>query len=127
MPKFDRSSIEELKECLYYSDTHDAVIESISYKRCDGCLIIEVFNPILNVKTDLIFHDVEIALSVKGDSFGNCEAISIIVAEDDFSYLQRHMPNYSGNAELSVYLLFEMISGDELHIVAKEVTIEITR
>ena len=45
-------------------------------------------------------------------------------AGDFFSYLQKYLPNH-GEYMDSLYLLFQTFSGNELHIVSKEVIVEI--
>ena len=45
-----------------------------------------------------------------------------LTAEEDASYLQTYLSTCSEYPEGALYLLFQMLSGDELHIVAKEVT-----
>ena len=44
-----------------------------------------------------------------------------------FKKLQNYLIKHSENTDDSIYILFQMFSGDELHIVSKEVIIEIVR
>ena len=125
MPRFDRNNIKELKEFLYNSYNHDAKLENINYEgRGDG-IKIELFNPIFDVKIDLTFLNIEIVFAVKGDWIGSRETVLSLTVEEDFSYLQHFLLKRSEYMEDSLYLLFQMFSGDELHIVAKEVIVEI--
>lgn len=125
MPRFDKNNIKELKRVLYDSCVHDAKLGSVEYKCGNDSIKIELFNSIFNVRISLTFCNIEIALATKGREYGNRETIISLTAEDDFSYLQNYIPNaeYGGNY---LYLLFQMFSGDELHIVSKEVIVEIT-
>ncbi len=126
MPRFDKSKITELNEFLYNSYIHDAKIETIRYERGKDNIKIEAFNPIFNVKIDLTFRDIEITLAIRGNELGSHETIISLTAEEDFSYLKNYIQKYSEIIEDSLYLLFQMFSGDELHIVSREVIIEIT-
>lgn len=127
MLRFDKNSIQELKELLYNSNVHDAKLENIGYKYSEDCIKIELFNPIFKVKINLTFRNIGIALAVKGEWTGSRETIISLTVEEDFSYLQSFFLKCSEYTEDSLYLLFQMFSGDELHIVSKEVVVEIIR
>lgn len=127
MPRFDKCHIKELQEILYYSHIHDAKLESVRYERREDRLIVETFNPIFNIGLNLTFRDVGIALAINGNELGSRETIISLTVEEDFSYLQKYIQQYSKNLENSLYLLFQMFSGDELHIVFKEVNVEIVK
>lgn len=47
-----------------------------------------------------------------------------MTAEEDFSYLENYLMKRSEWTEDSLYMVFQMLSSDELHIVSKEVMIE---
>ena len=125
MPSFDKSNIVELKAFLYNEWVHDAIIECVNCDYGNESVGISLFNPYCNVKADFTFHIVEVALSIKGKWHGDRKEIIGITVEDDFSYLEEYLSNYSEYSEDSLYLLFQMFSGDELHIVAKKVVIEV--
>lgn len=125
MPRFDKSKIKEMKYFLYNSCVHDAKIENVEYQCGEDIIKIELFNPIFNVKINLTFHNIGIALAVKGNAYGSHETILSLTVEEDFSYLQSYLPNYGDGIDGSLYLLFQMFSGDELHIVAKDVDIKL--
>lgn len=124
MPKFNKSSIEELKAFLYSSDVHDAKLKTIQYDWGEDRIIIELHNPIFDVNISLTFLNIGLALTVKGEWPENRETIISLTAEEDFSYLQNQLVEHGEYVEDSLYLLFQMFSGDELHIVSKEVMIE---
>ena len=124
MMKFDRNSITKLKEFLYNSCVHDAKMKSIEYQCGENGIKIELFNPIFNSKMTIIFQNVEFVLAVKGKSYGDSKTIVSLTVEEDFSYLKTYLQKYSEGIESSLYLLFQMFSGDELHIVSKEVVVE---
>ena len=127
MPRFDKCHIKELQEILYFSHIHDAKLESVRYERREDRRIVETFNPIFNIGLNLTFRDVGIALAINGNELGSRETIISLTVEEDYSYLQKYIQQYSKNLENSLYLLFQMFSGDELHIVFKEVNVEIVR
>lgn len=125
MPRFEKSNAAELKRFLYNSCVHDARMENIVYRCGDDCMKIELLNPIFNTRLLLIFSDIEVVLAVKKKEYGSHETIISLSMEEDLSYLQNYFPKCTEYAEDNLYLLFQMFSGDELHIVSKEVTIEI--
>nr|MBQ8890907.1 hypothetical protein [Clostridia bacterium] len=125
MPRYSKNNTKELKELLYNSYVHDAKLENVKYDCRQDSIKIELFNPISNVKIDLTFLNIGIALKIKGEWSGNHETILSLTVEEDFSYWQNYLFNYSEYMENSLYLLFQMFSGDELHIVSKEVIVEI--
>ena len=125
MPRFEKSNIAELKAFLYNSYYHDAVIEGVNCDYENDSIKISLFNPYYDVKIEFTFYVIEFVLSIKGDWQGDRKEIIGITAEDDYSYLEKYLQNYGKYNEDSLYLLFQMFSGDELHIVSKEVIIEL--
>ena len=124
MPRYNKNNTKELKEFLYNSYVHDAKLENIKYDCREDSIKIELFNPIFDVKIALTFLDIGIAFAMKGEWSENRETISSLTAEEDFSYLQNYLLKPSKYMEDSLYLLFQMFSGGELHIVSKEVIVE---
>ena len=124
MPRYNKNNIKELKEFLYNSCVHDATLKNIIYDYSNGNIRIELLNLIFNVKIDLTFLDIEIALTVKGEWSENRETIISLTAEEEFSYLENYRIKHGEYMGDSLYMLFQMLSGDELHIVSKEVIIE---
>lgn len=118
------NKIQKLKDWLYQSNVHDAEIYNIEYDCKGRTLKIEVYNPIFNNKICFHFLNIEIVLSIKGKEFGDPNTIISLTVEDDFTYLQRYLPKYSDQADSSIYMLFQLLSGDELHIVSKGVIVE---
>ena len=127
MPQFDRFHIKELKDFVYYSYIHDAKLESVTYEWSENTLNIKTFNPIFSVKMDLTFYDVGIVFATRGNGIGSRETIISLTAEEDCSYLQNCIPWNSKSPKDSLCLLFQMFSGDELHVVFEKVFIEIVR
>ena len=125
MLRYNKNNIKELKEYLYNSYVHDAKLKNIKYDCSEDNIKIELFNPIFDVKIALTFLNIGITLTIKGEWSENRETIVSLTAEEDFSYLQNYLLKHNKCMEDSLYLLFQMFSGDELHIVSKEVIIEI--
>lgn len=124
MPRYNKNNIKDLKAFLYNSCIHDAKIENIRYDCKEDIIKIELFNTFFDVRMELIFLDIRVALKIKGDWSENRETILSLTAEDDFSDLQNSLSEHSEYLNDSLYLMFQMFSGDELHIVSKEVIIE---
>ena len=125
MPRFDKNNIGELKEFIYKSCPHDATVEIVKCSCKGNSIEIELYNTFFNVGMNLIFRNVEIALAVKGKEYGSSETILSLTAEEDFTYLKKYLSDCDESVDSNLYLLFQMFSGDELHIVSKEVIIEI--
>lgn len=125
MPRYNKNNTKELKEFLCNSYVHDAKLEKVKYDCREDNIKIELFNPISDIKIDLTFLNIEIALAIKGEWSGNRDTIISLTVEEDFSYLQNYLLKHSEYMEDSLYLLFQMFSGDEVHIVSKEVIAEI--
>lgn len=126
MLRYNKNNIKELKEYLYNSHVHDAKLKNIKYDCIEDIIKVELFNPIYDVEIALTFLNIGITLTIKGEWSENRETVISLTAEDDFSYLQNYLIKQSECMEDYLYLLFQMFSGDELHIVSKEVIIEIT-
>ena len=126
MTRYNKNNIKELKSFLYHSYVHDAKLENVKYDCREDNIKIELFNPISDVRIDLTFLNIGIALTIKGEWSENRETIISLTAEEDFSYLQNYLLKCGEYVEDYIYLLFQMFSGDELHIVSKEVIVGIT-
>ena len=122
MPKFEKSSLKELRAYLYDSAVHDATIEKIDCNYGADCMEISLWNPFFKRRIDLTFRNIELVFARKGKEFGSRDTVISLTAEEDTSYLQTYLSTCSEYPEGALYLLFQMLSGDELHIVAKEVT-----
>lgn len=127
MQRFYKNNTKELIKLLYNSCVHDSQLENIRYKCGEDSMKIELFNSIFNVNICLTFHNIGIVFATKGKEYGSRKTIISLTVEEDFSYLQTYLQKYNECIDDSIYLLFQMFSGDELHIVSKEVIVEITR
>ena len=125
MPKFSKSNMKELKKLLYNSCVHDASMENLEYRCREDCIKIELLHPYFNYQLDMTFHNIELVFAKKGQELGSRETVISLTVEEDYSYLQTYLSKCNEYPENALYLLFQMLSGDELHIVSKEVTVEI--
>ena len=121
MPRF----INELKELLYNSHVHDAKLEKLKYNCEEDSVKIELCNPFFDVRIGLTFFHIEVALAMKGKWPGSRETVLSLTVEEDLSVLRKHLIKDNESMEDSLCLLFQMFSGDELYIAAKEVLVEI--
>ena len=124
MPKFDKNKIKELKEFLYYSQVHDAKIENIELNFREKDVRIEILNSFFNIKICITFLNIELIYATKGTWNGNSETILSLSALDDCSSYPNGMIKDNTNMKESIYLFLQMFSGDEFHIVCKEIIIE---
>jgi len=126
MTSFDKSKVEQIEALLYNSYIHDANLESISYDSESESLVIEAFNSIFNQKFQVTFRELKVTFSIKGKDFGSSKTINSLSVEKDFSYLHNYLQFDEEYEQNTLYILFQMFSGDELHILCKEIIIEIT-
>lgn len=123
--KFDKSNTDDLKIFLFNSCIQDAKLEGVSYESGEGCLKIRIYNPIFSTKLELTFCEVGSVLAIRGNEFENREKIISLTVEEDYSYLKNWLPDCDEKNKDSIYLMFQMFSGDELHIVSRNVVFEI--
>lgn len=124
MPRYNKNNVKELKELLYNSYVHDAELGNAEFDFKEDSIKITLSNPIFGAKIDFTFLNIETALTIKGDWQGDRATIVSLTVEEDFSYLQKYLTKH-GEYMDSLYLLFQTFSGNELHIVSKEVIVEI--
>ena len=125
MQEYGKSDLGELKQLLYSTHAHDAVLENVEHIWAEDRIRIQLFNPIFHEKIELILSGVETVFIWKGSEYGSRETVLSLTIEEDFSYLETHLPKHSQLFEDAVYLLFQMFSGDELHIAAKKVMVQV--
>ena len=124
MKTFQRSNMKDLKEFIYSSCIHDAQIESVRHNLKNNTLVIETFHPFFQVKMLFTFNDVSLVFAIKGNEDGNRDTIASLTVEDDFSYLHQYLTKGQAIREDDLYLLFQMFSLDELHVVFHSVKIK---
>ena len=122
MSQFATKNVKDLKDFLCNTCFHDAKLENIKYNYLSDNLTVEAFNPIFDCKLKLDFSGIETVFATKGNwLYGNSEEISSLTVEDDFSYIQKYIPEFNKSVNEFLYLVFQMFSGDEIHIVCKRI------
>ena len=109
MDKFNSKNLIELNDFLYNSYIHDALIEKQYYNEEEKQYIIEIFNHTYNKGYMFVFTGVEEVKHIKGNWIGSNKQINTLVCEND------------SETKDSLYLYFEMISGDGIEITAETV------
>ena len=102
-------------------------MEDSRYDRGQKTLYIKAVNPIHNVGISMIFVDVKVMISIIGNELGCSKTILSLTVEEDYSIMQDYTRICGERLDDSLYLLFQMFSGDELHIVFRELVIDIAR
>lgn len=125
MPRFNKNNEKELKKFLYNNYIHDSKLEKFYYDCNEDSIQIELWNPIFGGQINLAFFDISIVLARKGDWIGDRTTILSLTVEEDFSQLQNSNLDNNVYKENSLYLMFQIFSGAELHIVSKEVLADI--
>lgn len=124
MPAFYRNQVNTLIDYLYYSHIHDARIKNFQYDFLNRTAIIETHNPIFNIKIKLTFNEVKELILVAGNEVGSCDTILSLTVEDECSPFPNGIYMRVRDIDNLIYLVFQMFSGDELHIISKGVCIE---
>ena len=123
MQQFDCSQHEELNSFLYNNFTHASKIEKTSYD--SGCLCIEAYHEFSNVKTNYTFHDVTMLHFSKGDWDGDRHTIFSLTLEDSSAFPCQDN-ECDQRQESFLYLLLQMLSGDEIHIAFKKLLVDVS-
>lgn len=125
MPSFDRTNSKALREYLYYSNIHDAELKALHYNGEENILTIEAFNLIFDQRISFTFENITALIFVNSSELGNRRAIASLTIEEDYSYTKSCAKRVESDFVNSLCLLFQMFSGDELHIVAGKVCVEV--
>ena len=94
MPRYNKDNVKGLKELLYNSYVHDAELENAEFDFKEDSIKITLFNPIFGAKINFTFLNIETSLTIKGDWQGERATIVSLTVEEDFSYLQKYLPNH---------------------------------
>lgn len=125
MYRFDKLHVKELQEFLFFTPIHDARIKEVKYERDINRLLIRALNTTYDSEIAFIFLDVNIVLAIKGNDPGSRETIISLTIEEDFSCFENCFFYSDGMQNNSLYCVFQMFSGDEIHIVSREINIEL--
>ena len=128
MSKYNKHNTNELRNFLFICGAHDSRIANIEYNYGDDKMTVHLDNPYNKTKISLTFIGVDLVLSIKGKEYGRCDDVNSLTLEEDYKYLYSYLANrffISFISEESLYLLFQMFSGTELHIISKEIITQI--
>ena len=123
MLRFNRENRDALKLFIYNSHIHDAEITETSYTHGDHSVTISAYNSYYGDRYSFVFRNVRLFLITNAEPERGNVVISLTL-EDDLAYLRERIPSCSRWGDTALYLLFQMLSGDEFHIFADEVLTE---
>ena len=124
MIKFDKSQYNALRTFLLASYVHDAQIEKFNYDHDVGTLYICAMNHFYRKKYRFSFLGLKSILFVNNHQYGSYETINSLTVEDNTTLTESPVYISDDHHSQYLYLLFQLISGDEIHIVSREVIIE---
>ena len=124
MIKFDKSQYNALRTFLLASYVHDAQIEEFNYDHDVGTLYICAMNHFYRKNYRFSFLGLKSILYVNNHQYGSYETINSLSVEDNTTLAESPVYISGDQHNQYLYLLFQLISGDEIHIVSREVIIE---
>ena len=120
---FDTLKKAQLIDYLYTIHIHDSKIESIQNDREKSSVTIQFYNQVFNDRLTIVFKNVKKQYKIKGFYQNNEKTVNSLTVEDDYSYIRSHTGLSKEDIDDSLYLILQFFSGDEFHIVSKEVII----
>ena len=125
MKRYDKTNIKDLKNAIYYSNVHDAQLGKVEYDCDNQILDVKAFEFINKHEINFIFAEVELVLYMHNQEMPTHDPKTIISfsVENDYSYLNNYIKHY--NNESALYFVFQMLNGDELHIISNTIEIRL--
>lgn len=124
MYQFSFVEKEELKKCLYFSSIHDSIIEKVQYDHCKDALTLSISNPIDKAYYQMTFAGIKIMLFINGYEWGNDNSNSSLTVEENYDSIEVLCKPSMKSSDEYLYLVFQMFSGNELHILSGQLAIE---
>ena len=124
MTEYDVSRINDLREILYNSNAHDSIIYKYEYCWSEDKIRIILINEFFHEKIELIFAGIETTFVIKKKEFGSREAVVSLTVEDDLSYLYTYYSQKHISENKYIYIVLQMFSMDEIHIVSNKISVE---
>ena len=125
MQVYNKNSLKELKKYLYNSDDiHDSEIINFIYSADNNKISVELLSPITKERKKLCFEDLKIVYLSAKIQLDVSSTVNSLTVEDDYSYLEESIRQLDKDIDNYIYLLFQMFSGVEIHIVSKALYIE---
>lgn len=84
-------------------------------------MAIDLYNPIEETNMSIVFEKVKLFLSLGSEKWGQNNTIIILTLEDDFSLIKSLAEKDKLDYEKSIYLIFQMLSGNEIYILCEKV------
>lgn len=113
-----------MRDYLYKSAVHDSHFKDIVYDPLQHIVKVVLFNPILGKTITINFLKVKLLLSISDNKWGADQSISSLTLESiEQASVTFPMVN-KRDLERNVYLLFQLFSGNEIHIIAEYVSFD---
>ena len=123
MQVYTKLSEKILQNDLYHSCVHDATVEYIKWDCASQSLSIRMKNEYAKEAIHFLFSQVRYCLYVKGKQRGDSTVVSSLTVEK-IDTTTSPFPAHISNCTPYLYLLLQMFSGDEWHILCDAVTID---
>ncbi len=123
MQRYNILDIKKLKEFLYQSNVHDSRLENWMYDTERKSFYVGTTNPVFGTRIDLVFQEVIAIIAISGRNPGDNDVILSLTAEEDFSLLNGINRLIAEKSDELLYLVFQMLSGYEVHVIAKYICI----
>ena len=126
MISFRKLQIDQIKDYLYHSCIHDSLLKDARYNLVKGCLELTLYSPYNCYFYKLSFQDILEMQFVKCFDYCYCDSETINTLIVDDNGMRFRNTEVSDSKIISDYIFFtlEMLSGDILNIVSKEISIE---
>ena len=121
MENFNKQNVENLKTFLFSSYVHDSKIEFVLYSR--NSMTLKIKNEHYKVEYVFVFSTMEGAVFQKGNEDRCVDTIYSLTVEDNFAPLFTVLPMATKTKDGLLYVLVEMLSGNQLHIIFNDVRI----
>ena len=123
--EFYSNTNDQLRRWLYNSNIHDSTLVACYYNVCDKSLTVEAWNPIFMDKISLAFNDVLYVCFEKNEEYefavDSWKTISSLTLEGMESCKTQINDNQINNP-MPLHLVFQFLSGSELHIISRKLT-----
>lgn len=113
-----------MRDYLYISAVHDSQFKDIVYDPSQHIVKVVLFNPILEKMITINFLNVRLLLSISDDKWGIDQSISSLTIEDIEQATVTFPKVNKRDLEGGIYLLFQLFSGNEIHVIAEYVNFD---
>ena len=125
--RFCKENLTDFKTFLYHAiGVHDAEIQEYIHNVVTGEISFSTTNKYTKINMHWRVLGVSVVVWTSGPEIGQNGSINYAGVEEDYSCPVRYSTFENDDLHDCVYMLFEMFSGDQLHIVSEEVFVEET-